>query len=139
MLPIPRLHAINANDMEELPELVDRTLFEEPDNKDDDQGVASRTRSKTRIIGQLSSEQLENLSRKAENRNIMSLMTITTTIFFILVSIPFWVNDIAGSDVPTIGETQRFKDGFEKTNQATLSQLKYLQEYDQWNDKKDGM
>ena len=135
--PTPNDEDTNANDVEESPELVDRTLFEEPDIEDDDQGVASRTRSKKRISGQLSSEQLKDLSKKTDNRNIISLMTITTTIFFTLMSIPFWVNDTTGSDVPTVGETQRFKDGFEKTNQAMLSQLKYLQACDQWNDEKD--
>mgnify|MGYP006974841861 CR=1 FL=1 len=129
--PIPSDEDTNANDVEEPPELMERTLFEEHDNGDDDQGVASRTRSKRRIVGALSAEQLNNVSEMTDNRSIMSLMTITTTIFFILMSFTFWANDTVGSNVPTIGEAKRFKDSFEKTNQATLSQLKCLQACDQ--------
>ena len=135
--PIPSDEDTNANDVEEPPELMERTLFEEPDNEDDDQGVASRTRSKRRIVGALSTEQLNNLSKRTDNRNIMSLMAITATIFFILMSITFWVSDTVGSDIPTIGEAQRFKDRFEKASHATLSQLKCLQACDQWQDELD--
>ena len=116
---------------------MERTLFEEHDNGNDDQGVASRTRSKRRIVGALSAEQLNNVSETTDNRSIMSLMTITTTIFFILMSFTFWANDTVGSNVPTIGEAKRFKVSFEKSNQATLSQLKCPLACDQWQDEMD--
>ena len=84
---VPSNEDQNSNNIDDLPndlpDIIEHTIDEDLDDDNEDNRIASRTRSKKRIVVTLNATQLKTIANKADNRNIMSLMTIPTTMFFV--------------------------------------------------------
>ena len=121
------------NEIGDLDNEVNESNENNEDDNEEDNGIATRTRSKRQIVGALNTQTVKHMSEQEDRGNLMYWLTIPTAILFLLTQILFWIPE-NGTSIPDITEQENFKQRVLNSNKNHMAQLKYIHACDKWQD-----
>ena len=103
-------------------------------SKKQENDIATRTRSKRRLVGALNTSTIKALNN-SKDTDIATLLEIPTMMFFILLQFLLWIPINAAQQISDVCNHGDYKGAISNTSSPFIDQLKYLNALDSINEK----
>ena len=111
---------------------AEEAIEDNEDTDSEDEGIATRTRSKSKVVGALHTQTVQEMAKKKEHNHLLNWLVIPTAILFLLFQISYWAPNTTGVNIPDITETAHFQKTIENADRHHMAHLKYVNACDKW-------
>ena len=95
---------------------AEEAIEDNEDTDSEDEGIATRTRSKSKVVGALHTQTVQEMAKKKEHNHLLNWLVIPTAILFLLFQISYWAPNTSGVNIPDITETAHFQKTIENAD-----------------------